>query len=145
MPPTRDRPARARPPARSVVRRRLSGERGAAALELAIAFPVILLAVMTLIQAALWFYARSVALGAAEEGAREGRVQPTSVDRAHSAAEEFLTQTAQDLLVGTRVEIAGSPTTIEVTVTGTSISLFPGLGGWSVEQTAVGPVERPSR
>jgi Flp pilus assembly protein TadG len=112
-------------------------------VELAIAFPVILLAVMTLIQAGLWFYARSVALGAAEEGAREGRVQPASVERAQSAAEEFLAQTAQDLLVATAVDAAGSPTTIEVTVTGTSISLFPGVAGWSVAQTAVSPVERP--
>ena len=114
-------------------------------MELAIAFPVILLAVMTLIQASLWFYARSVALGAAEEGAREGRVQPASVERARSAAEQFLTQTAQDLLVGTTVDAAGSATTIEVTVSGTSISLFPGVAGWTVAQTAVGPVERPSR
>ncbi len=47
-------------------------------MELAVTFPVVLLLVMTLIQAALWFYARSVALGAAQEGAREGRVQPAS-------------------------------------------------------------------
>lgn len=132
------------PRAREVARR-LGGERGAAALELAIAFPVILLTVMMLIQAGLWFYARSVALGAAQEGAREGRVQPASAERARSAAEDFLTQTAQDLLVGTAVDVGASPTTIEVTVTGTSISLFPGAAGWSVAQTAVGPMERPSR
>jgi hypothetical protein len=29
-------------------------------------------------------------------------------------------------------------------VTGSSISLVPGLSGWSVTQTAVGPVERPT-
>src|SRR3954462_14682789 len=56
--------------------RRRSGERGAASVELAVTFPVVLLLVMTLIQAALWFYARSIALGAAQEGAREGRVSP---------------------------------------------------------------------
>ena len=122
--------------------RRLSGDRGAASVELAVAFPVVLLLVMTLIQAALWFYARSVALGAAQEGAREGRVQPASLARAESAAEGFLDQTAQDLLTGRDVLVTGSPTNIEVTVTGTSLSLFPGLSGWSVTQTAVGPVER---
>ena len=127
-----------------VVRRRLSGERGAASVELAVTFPVVLLLVMTLIQAALWFYARSVALGAAQEGAREGRVQPASTARAQSAAEGFLDQTAQDLLTGRDVTVAGSPSSIEVTVTGTSISLFPGLSGWAVTQSAVGPVERPT-
>lgn len=123
----------------------MGGDRGAAALELAIAFPVILLAVMTLIQAGMWFYARSVALGAAQEGVREGRVQPASPERAHSAAVDFLDQTADDLLSGIVVDASGSPTSIEVTVTGTSISLFPGVAGWSVAQTAVGPVERPSQ
>ena len=124
--------------------RRLSGERGAASVELAVTFPVVLLLVMTLIQAALWFYARSIALGAAQEGAREGRVQPASAARARSAAEGFLDQTAQDLLNDRDVAVTGSPASIAVTVTGTSLSLFPGLSGWSVTQTAVGPVERPT-
>ncbi len=113
-------------------------------MELAVTFPVVLLLVMTLTQTALWFYARSIALGAAQEGAREGRVQPTSTARAESAAAGFLDQTAQDLLTDRTVTVAGSPTSIEVTVTGTSISLVPGLSGWSVTQTAVGPVERPT-
>ncbi len=121
---------------------RPSGERGAASVELAVTFPVVLLLVMTLIQGALWFYARSLALGAAQEGAREGRVQPASTARARSAAEDFLDQTASDLLTGRDVAVSGSEASITVTVTGTSLSLFPGLSGWSVTQTAVGPVER---
>ena len=120
-------------------------ERGAVSVELALLAPAFLLLLMTLVQAALWFYARSAALGAAQEGAREGRVQPASAARAQTAAEDFLDQTAQDLLGGRAVEVTGSATAIEVTVSGTSISLFPGLSGWSVTQTAVGPVERPSR
>jgi Flp pilus assembly protein TadG len=135
------RPARGQRSRRAL--RPTAGERGAASVELAVTFPVVLLLVMTLIQAALWFYARSVALGAAQEGAREGRVQPASTARAQSAAEGFLDQTAADLLTGRDVTVTGSATTVAVTVTGTSISLFPGLSGWSVTQTAVGPVERP--
>src|SRR5687768_18424782 len=96
------------------------GERGAASVELVVVFPVVLLLVMTLIQAALWFYARSVALGAAQEGAREGRVQPASTARAQAAAEGFLDQTASDLLTGRDVTVSGSPTSIAVTVTGRS-------------------------
>lgn len=140
---TRRRPARVRRPTGGVGGR-LSGQRGAASVELAVLFPVLLLVVMTLIQAALWFYARSIALGAAQEGAREGRLQPGSTARAQTAAVGFLDQTAQDLLTGRAVAVTGSPTHISVTVTGTSLSLFPGLSGWSVTQTAVGPVERPT-
>ncbi len=123
---------------------RLSRERGAASVELAVTFPVVLLLVVTLIQTALWFYARSVALGAAQEGAREGRVQPASTARAQSAAEGFLDQTAQDLLTARDVTVTTSAASVTVTVSGTSLSLFPGLSGWSVTQTAVGPVERPT-
>ena len=143
IPPSRPGPARGSRAGGEASRRR-SGERGAASVELAVTFPVVLLLVMTLIQAALWFYARSIALGAAQEGAREGRVQPASTARAQSAAEGFLDQTARDLLNGRDVTVAGSATSIEVTVTGTSLSLVPGLSGWSVTQTAVGPVERPT-
>ncbi len=120
------------------------GEQGSSSVEVAVIFPVVLLLLMTLVQAALWFYARSAALGAAQEGAREGRVQPASTARAESAAEDFLDQTAADLLTGRDVTVTGSATTVAVTVTGTSISLFPGLSGWSVTQTAVGPIERPT-
>jgi Flp pilus assembly protein TadG len=121
---------------------RLRGERGSASLEMAIVFPVVLLLIMTSIQAALWFCARSIALGAAQEGAREGRLQPTSTERAQAAADSFLDRAGQDLINERDVSVAGSPTAIEVTVTGRSLSLVPGLDGWSVSQTAVGPIEQ---
>src|SRR3954469_6635336 len=121
---------------------RLRGERGSVSLEMAIVFPVVLLLIMTSIQAALWFYARSIALGAAQEGAREGRLQPASTERAHAAADSFLDRAGQDLINESDVAVAGSPTAIEVTVTGRSVSLVPGLDGWSASQPAVGPIER---
>lgn len=126
------------------VRRRLAGDRGAASVELAVLFPVVLLLIVTVIQAALWFYARSIALGAAQEGAREGRVQPASAGRAQAAAEDFIDQTGEGLLTGSQVDVAATPESIEVSVTGTSISLFPGLSGWAITQTARGAVERPT-
>src|SRR3954451_5373532 len=117
--------------------RRLRAERGSVSLEMAIVFPVVLLLVMTSIQAALWFYARSIALGAAQEGAREGRVQPASTARAQAAAEGFLEQTASALLTGRGVTVTGSPASIAVTVTGPLLGLFPGQSGWSVTVAGV--------
>lgn len=58
---------------RSLRRRRLSGDRGSSAIELAILAPVLLILSMMIIQFALWFQAREAALAAAEEGAREAR------------------------------------------------------------------------
>src|SRR4051794_26291646 len=91
-PPSRPGPAHGSRASGGAGRRR-SGGRGAASGELGVTSPVGLLLVMPLIQAALWFYARSIALGAAQEGARGGRVQPASTARAQSAAEGFLDQT----------------------------------------------------
>jgi hypothetical protein len=109
---------------------------------MAIVFPVVLLLIMTAIQSALWFYARTVSLVAAQEGAREGRLQPASTERAQAAADSFLDRAGQNLINESDVSVVGSPTAIEVTVTGRSLSLVPGFGGWSVRQTAVGPIEQ---
>ena len=50
-----------------------------------------------------------------------------------------------DVLLGSRVDSVRTATTATVTVTGRTLSLVPGLPGWSVSQTASGPVERFTR
>ena len=49
------------------------GDRGSVTLEVSILAPVLLLVVFTIIQVGLWSYARSLALGAAQEGVAAGR------------------------------------------------------------------------
>lgn len=126
-------------------RRRSPGrpERGAATLELVVLFPVVLLITFGVIEGALWYHARNVALAAAEEGVRvasgNGGSLPAGVTEAHEFAERA---GADGVLSGVRVNARGGDTQVTITVKGSSLSLFPGWSGHLVSQTASGPVER---
>ncbi|MBE3013083.1 pilus assembly protein [Microbispora sp. NEAU-D428] len=58
---------------RRSVRRRVSGDRGAATLEMVILFPLLLLVVAAAVQAVLVYQAHSTAQAAAQEGVRAAR------------------------------------------------------------------------
>lgn len=118
-------------------------ERGSVSLEIAILGPALLLAIFAVVQAGLWFHARSLALAAAQEGVDAGRTYQASEDAGVVRAEAFLERTAGDSLRTTTVSAAGStPTTVRIEVRGRSLSVLPGLPGILVKQAAQGPVER---
>lgn len=123
--------------------RRSVGERGSSTLELVIAFPVLLLIIFSLVQASLYFYARSLATAAAEEGVRGARAESAELPDGVARARSFLEATAGDSLLGPAVSSAGSTgTRIRIRVTGRSLSVLPGVPGLQVAQEASGPKER---
>jgi Flp pilus assembly protein TadG len=134
-----------RPSVRRVKRQapgsRTSQERGSATVEAAIIFPVVLLLIFGILQGALWFHARHVALGAAQEGARVAAAEDggSGEDRAR----EFITNLTGGTLIR-HVIIRESATTqiATVTVNGQAPSLIPGVDGLPVSQTATASVER---
>lgn len=135
------RPARSR---RRRPRRRVDvrDERGSATLELAIVFPVFLLLLLVAVQAGLYFYARGIALAAAQQGVQAARVQSHTLADGVAAARGYAIYAGGGSLHGVAVDTAGStPTAVRITVTGTVPSLLPGID-WSVSQRAAGPVER---
>jgi Flp pilus assembly protein TadG len=116
---------------------------GSATLELVIAFPVLLLLIFSLVQASLYFYARSLALAAAQEGVRGARAESADLPDGAARARSFLTDAAGDSLRATIVDTgASTPTRIRVRVTGRSLSVLPGMPGLPVAQEASGPKER---
>lgn len=118
-------------------------ERGSASVELAILFPALLLLVTGLIQYGLWFYARSVALAAAQEGVAVARSYDAEAGDGRSAALRFVDANGGDTLLGpTAVSQASGAGRVQVTVSGRSLSAIPGMGGIAVSQSAAGPVER---
>lgn len=127
-------------------RSRSSGPRrdtGAVSLEIAILAPALLLVVFTIVQTGLWFYARNLALAAAQEGATAGAAYHAPTGAGTARARAFLTEQATDTLTDTTVTAAGSSaTSIRVQVTGRSLSVLPGVPGITVTQTAEAPVER---
>lgn len=124
-------------------RRRLLGahERGTTTLEIVIIFPMVILITFGVIQGALWYNARSAALAAAEEGARAA-----AESNPRGAAAEALGFIADlggdDVLRGASVSVGGGANEVTVTVSGNSLSMFPGWGGSFISQTASAPIER---
>jgi Flp pilus assembly protein TadG len=115
-------------------------ERGSAAVQTAMLFPVVLLLVFGIIQGALWFHARHIALGAAQEGARAASAQDgTGADQ---RAREFVRDlTGGTLIRNLDVGISSTANTVTVTVRGRAPSLVPGSAGLIVEQSATAPIE----
>lgn len=121
------------------------GDRGAATLELVVLFPVLLLLIFGVIQGALFFHGRNVALAAAEQGVRAGRADGHSDPAAVAAAQarQFLADTGE---LDNLTELVIAPTVdgdqVRVTITARTVSLLPGLPGPQVSQTAAGSLER---
>lgn len=118
-------------------------DRGSASLELAILFPTVLLLIFGVVQGALYFHARNVALAAAQEGVRVARSEGGSAGAGGHAARSFVNQAGgDDVMTGVDVNPTRTATKATVTVSGTALSAIPGVPGFKVTQTAEGTVER---
>src|SRR3954447_7362241 len=118
------------------------GDRGSASLEIAILAPAVLLLTFVVVQAGLWFYARSLALAAAQEGVSAGRAYNAPATAGPVRARTFLSEQAADSLTGTTVSSAGTTAAVvRITVSGHSLSVLPGLPGMAITQSAQGARE----
>jgi Flp pilus assembly protein TadG len=109
--------------------------------ELVIIFPVAMLLILLLLQAALWFLGRSVATAAAQDGARAAALVGGSPATATQAARRDLAQLAGPMLGSTAVRAAEGAGRATVTVTGRAQSIIPGFS-LAVTATATQPLER---
>lgn len=122
--------------------RRWRDERGDTSIQMAIIFPFILLATVAVIQASMWYYARQIALTAACEGATAARAYQSSPGDGAARARAVLGRTAGDSLHGYSVSASSDGQRVRVQVSGTALSMIPGLPGLHITQSASGPVER---
>jgi Flp pilus assembly protein TadG len=115
-------------------------------VELVVTTPVLLLAVLLIVQIGLWQHARHVALAAAREGARAAREYHGTAEAGRRAAEDYLNALAPTLLRPRTVTAERTATTATVRVEGRLTSLVPGLAV-RVGEVSTGAVERfvPSR
>lgn len=128
-------------------RRTVAGpsERGSASIQMVLLLPVLFTVMFLGMQAALFYHARSVAIAAAQEGARASSVEDGSGGAGAAAAASFVAAAGgEDVIKGARVSSSRTAEVATVTVTGTSLSVIP---GWSpfVRQLATAPVERITR
>lgn len=122
--------------------RRWGDDRGDASIQMAIIFPVILLTTIAVIQASMWYYAREIALTAAREGLTAARAYQASPADGTARAQEVLERSAGDSLRGCGVTAGSDGQRVRIQVSGTALSMIPGLPGLTITQSASGPVER---
>ena len=110
-------------------------------MELAILWPAILLLIFGSVQIATYFTARTVALSAAQLAVSQERRYQAVPGSGTDRAEAFLTASGDWLRNWKVGEPVYTGDSVEVTVTGTALSLIPGVE-WSVSQTARATVEQ---
>ncbi|NKS56230.1 pilus assembly protein [Rhodococcus hoagii] len=113
---------------------------GSAAIQWAILLPIILLLTFGLIQGALYYHARNVALVAAEQGLDATRGQYGTTALGYAAAESFLT-TAGTTLEAPTVTITRGTTEATISVVGKSTAILPFLD-FTVSVDRSLPIER---
>ena len=133
---------RARRRHRSALSARLRDDQGAATVQIVVLMPALFLLMFTGMQAALIYHGRTVALAAAQEGARVAAVVSSSAEAGDATAEQFLAAAGgQDVLREVTVTATRDAASAQVTVTGTTLSVVP---GWTptITQSAVAPLEQ---
>jgi hypothetical protein len=114
---------------------------GALILTYVIIVPVFMLAVMVIIQGALWYLAREAALAAARQGVDAARVRGAAAGTGPRAALAFARSDASGYLLGPQATAQGSTAaTIQVRVSGHVPTFVPGLV-IRVSQAAQAPAE----
>lgn len=117
-------------------------ERGAEALQYAITAAIIIPLIFAVIQTGIFFYARSIASGAADKALQAARVETGSAGAGRSAGTQFISAAGPRALSGTSVSVDRGADTTTVTVTGRMPSVVPFLRLPELTAQAQGPTER---
>lgn len=121
---------------------RRCGETGSVSIQMVLLLPVLFAVMFLGMQAALFYHARTVAIAAAEEGARAAGARGGTVASGTKAAADFVATAGGDgVLKAASATGSRTPTTATVTVAGQAMSVIP---GWTltITQSATMPVER---
>lgn len=115
-------------------------ERGAVSIEMIVLLPALFAVLFLGMQAALYYHARTIAIAAAQEGARAASATGATSDDGVAAAYAYLAD-AGDSLESSRVSAGRTATTATVTVRGRALSVIP---GWRaiIQQQARAEIER---
>jgi len=118
------------------------GGAGSATIEFAITAVAVMALIFTAIQAATYFWARSIAHATAAEAADAQRAYNASPGAGVAEANAFLASTG-DGLTETTVTVTGDAQQVQATVTGQCLSVIPGFcSAFEVSATVHGTVER---
>lgn len=116
-------------------------ERGSASIEMVVLLPALFAVLFLGTQAALYYHARTIAIAAAQEGARAAAAEDAHPGSGVAAARAYLNDVGGDALESSSASARRTTTTAVVTVSGRSLSVIP---GWRpvVRQQARAEIER---
>ncbi len=118
------------------------GDDGALTLSYAVVIPVLLTAILVIVQASVWYLARETAIAAARQGADVARTAQPPPGLGAQAAVDFARRAAPGFLLGPAASAAGSSAaTVRIRVSGQVPSLVPGMV-IRVSEVVTAPVER---
>ena len=115
-------------------------DRGALSLELAFLAPLVMMLIFGIVQLGFYWYARDVALTAAQQGVETARLQGATPGEGNDRSWDLLHRTGSSI-TGPAVTASQSGTTVQVTVSGQVTSWIPGLS-FHVSQSAHAAKER---
>ncbi|WP_298462074.1 TadE family protein [uncultured Cellulomonas sp.] len=122
---------------------RLCPERGSASVEAVILYPAVLLLLFAIVQGGVYAHARNVARDVANGAVIAARSQDaTAADGISEGTARLERAGGASLITGATVQVERGPATVTVTVTGSALSILPGVSGLPITQTASGAVER---
>ncbi|MCW2916769.1 MAG: TadE family protein [Actinomycetia bacterium] len=115
---------------------------GASSLEWALLTPVLIFVILFVVQFAMVYHARHVALAAAQSGARLARADTSDAwqSKAEDQAKNSVAQVGPGLLTGVTAVASGDQNDRYIDVRGTAVAIVPGMT-FMVHQRAGGPTE----
>ena len=113
-------------------RLRAHGEEGQTLLETAIAFPVLLLVALALVQFALYYHAESVVTGATQDGARVAAAEDSGIAAGVAHTQALLQAGLGRSATGVAVQGVDGGDTVEIETQGSLKLIIPWVGGGSL-------------
>lgn len=119
-------------------------ERGAAALEMALVAPALMLLILGVLQFGLWHHAQQVVQAAAQEGARLASAEGVEPSRGRDRALDVLSAGLGRSVEGAQVEVDTGAELVRVTVDARlkGILPIPGLSEFQMKSSASAYAER---
>ncbi len=111
---------------------KVGSETGQALLETAIAFPILLLVALALVQFALFYHADTVVTGAVQDGARVAAAEDSNVGAGVAHTQALLQAGLGRSATSVTVQGADGGDTVEIQAQGSLRLIIPWVGGGSV-------------
>ncbi|WP_067454201.1 TadE/TadG family type IV pilus assembly protein [Actinomadura macra] len=134
---------RPREPTRPPLRKRIRSDAGVSSMEWALLTPILIFVMLAVVQFAMVYHARHVALAAAQSGARVARTQPVGTgwqDQAAAKATNDVRKVGPNLLGGLQVRTGEADDERWVEVSGEAVRVIPFMT-FHVSQRSRGPIE----